>query len=119
MIFFFKQKTAYDVRISDWSSDVCSSDLQYIIHSPRLKTSVEGARASRMSLERPLAPSPRPHQIANWLLAIAALVFLMVVVGGITRLTESGLSLTRWDPISGVIPQIGIASCRERVCQYV
>src|SRR3546814_2054140 len=32
-IFFFKQKTAYEMRISDWSSDVCSSDLQYFIHS--------------------------------------------------------------------------------------
>src|SRR3546814_16642503 len=84
------------------------------IYSPRLKTSVEGARASRMSLERPLAPSPRPHQIANWLLAIAALVFLMVVVGGITRLTESGLSITRWDPISGVIPPLNQAAWQHR-----
>src|SRR3546814_14218777 len=30
MFFFFKQKTAYEMRISDWSSDVCSSDLQYV-----------------------------------------------------------------------------------------
>src|SRR3546814_18384810 len=79
------------------------------MQSPRLKTSVEGARASRMSLERPLAPSPRPHQIANWLLAIAALVFLMVVVGGITRLNESGLSIQSCDPISSVIPPLNPA----------
>ena len=36
----------------------------------------------------------RPNAIANWLLAVALLVFAMVVVGGITRLTESGLSIT-------------------------
>src|SRR3546814_12682379 len=88
------------------------------MHSARLKTSGEGARASRMSLERPLAPSPRPHQIANWLLAIAALVFLMVVVGGITRLTESGLSITRWDPIAGVIPPLNQADWQHQFDLY-
>ena len=50
---------------------------------------------------------PRPKQIADWLLAVAALVLLMIVVGGITRLTESGLSITRWEPVSGAIPPIG------------
>jgi cytochrome c oxidase assembly protein subunit 15 len=53
------------------------------------------------------APRPRPRAIALWLLAVAMLVFLMVVVGGITRLTESGLSIVRWEPISGAIPPIG------------
>ncbi len=51
-----------------------------------------------------LADSARPRAISNWLLAVAAFVFVMVVVGGITRLTESGLSMVRWEPISGVIP---------------
>src|SRR3546814_6690147 len=37
IVFFFKQKTAYDVRISDWSSDVCSSDLKVLI-SPVLRS---------------------------------------------------------------------------------
>ncbi len=48
----------------------------------------------------------RPLAIANWLMAVTALVFLMVVVGGITRLTESGLSITQWDPIRGAIPPL-------------
>lgn len=51
-------------------------------------------------------PAPRPVPIARWLLAVAALVFLMVVVGGITRLTESGLSITEWKPITGAIPPL-------------
>ena len=46
----------------------------------------------------------RPLPIARWLLAVAALIVLMIVVGGITRLTESGLSITRWNPIAGAIP---------------
>ena len=48
-----------------------------------------------------------PGAIACWLLGVAALVFLMVVVGGITRLTESGLSIVRWEPLSGTLPPIG------------
>ena len=48
----------------------------------------------------------RPAAIARWLLAVAALVFCMVVVGGITRLTESGLSITQWKPIAGAIPPL-------------
>ena len=52
------------------------------------------------------APVKRPLAIANWLLAVASLVFLMVVVGGITRLTESGLSITEWKPVTGAIPPL-------------
>ena len=56
----------------------------------------------------PVATSSRPSPLglSNLLLFVAALVFLMVVVGGITRLTESGLSITEWKPISGAIPPL-------------
>jgi heme a synthase len=54
----------------------------------------------------PARPVARPGAIARWLLIVAALVFLMVVVGGITRLTESGLSMVRWEPISGAVPPL-------------
>jgi len=47
-----------------------------------------------------------PRSLSNLLLFVAALVFAMVVVGGITRLTESGLSITEWKPISGAIPPL-------------
>ena len=49
---------------------------------------------------------PRPHGLSNLLLLVAGLVFAMVVIGGITRLTESGLSITEWKPISGAIPPL-------------
>jgi cytochrome c oxidase assembly protein subunit 15 len=51
-------------------------------------------------------PSARPLAVANWLLSLCGLIFVMVVVGGITRLTESGLSITEWKPISGAIPPL-------------
>lgn len=47
-----------------------------------------------------------PRAIGNWLLIVAAIVFVMVVIGGITRLTESGLSMVRWQPISGIVPPL-------------
>ncbi len=62
---------------------------------------------STLETPRSLAdPTRRPLAIANWLVAVAGMVFLMVVVGGITRLTESGLSITEWRPISGAIPPL-------------
>ena len=48
----------------------------------------------------------RPIALANWLFVVATMVVLMVAVGGITRLTESGLSITQWKPITGAIPPL-------------
>ena len=52
------------------------------------------------------ASAPAPRALAIWLFAVAAMVFLMVIVGGITRLTESGLSITEWKPVSGAVPPL-------------
>jgi heme a synthase len=60
----------------------------------------------------------QPRAIANWLLAVASLVFFMVVVGGITRLTESGLSITEWKPISGAIPPLTQADWEAAFAAY-
>ena len=57
-------------------------------------------------VSRPTRLQPRPRLFGFWLLVVAALVFAMIVVGGITRLTESGLSITQWDPILGAIPPL-------------
>ena len=64
-----------------------------------------GARMASIAAPH-IAPRAEPRAIAIWLFAVAALVFLMVVVGGITRLTESGLSITEWKPVSGAIPPL-------------
>lgn len=49
-------------------------------------------------------PSPADRQIAVWLFTVAGFVMLMVLVGGLTRLTDSGLSITEWAPIRGALP---------------
>ena len=51
----------------------------------------------------------RPRALANLLLVVAGLVFAMVVVGGITRLTESGLSITQWNVVTGAVPPLSHA----------
>jgi cytochrome c oxidase assembly protein subunit 15 len=48
----------------------------------------------------------RPRALSNLLFLVAGLVFAMVVIGGITRLTESGLSITEWNVVSGIVPPL-------------
>jgi heme a synthase len=60
----------------------------------------------------------RPGAMANWLFCVALLVFIMVVVGGITRLTESGLSITEWKPITGALPPLSEAAWASEFAKY-
>src|SRR3546814_1290130 len=82
-VFFFKQKTAYEMRISDWSSDVCSSDLRGQREAG--EAGHEHAAAAEDVAEP--AAGDQHHGIGQ--------------------------------AIGGDDEQIGRASCRERVCQYV
>ena len=56
------------------------------------------------------APARGLGAVRAWLWSVAGLVFLMVVVGGATRLTESGLSITEWKPLTGVLPPLSEAA---------
>ena len=60
----------------------------------------------------------RPAAIAAWLLFVALLVVVMVAVGGITRLTESGLSITQWNVVSGVLPPLNNAQWQAEFALY-
>ncbi|WP_417624105.1 COX15/CtaA family protein [Paremcibacter congregatus] len=50
------------------------------------------------------------RQIANWLFFVCAMIFCMVIVGGVTRLTESGLSIVDWRPVAGILPPLSEAA---------
>lgn len=56
--------------------------------------------------------------VSNWLFAVAALVFAMIIVGAITRLTESGLSIVEWKPLIGTIPPLNEAQWHAVFEQY-
>src|SRR5262245_30163970 len=71
--------------------------------------------------------SPRQVSRANpaadravglWLLGCCGMIFVMVVIGGITRLTESGLSITEWRPISGIVPPLSAAEWQQEFALY-
>ena len=62
--------------------------------------------------------SDRSRAAAIWLLVVAAMVLAMVVVGGSTRLTGSGLSITQWRPISGALPPLGAADWQAEFARY-
>src|SRR3546814_5968482 len=88
LFFFFKQKTAYEMRISDWSSDVCSSDLNYGRKGcGEMQAKAPGVAALTLRL--------RPRQCTFLARKVRPSIF------------------------RGDIREIGRASCRERVCQYV
>jgi cytochrome c oxidase assembly protein subunit 15 len=76
------------------------------------------------SLADSVRSSPAPVAAASralvraWLLATAALVFLIVIVGGATRLTESGLSITEWEVVTGVLPPLTEAQWQAEFEKY-
>src|SRR3546814_10525353 len=97
VFFFFKQKTAYEMRISDWSSDVCSSDLHCGVF-----------RVDRLAAMLPdIADGGGEHDVAARRARVARDIF---------HLVEE--DLLRVDRKSGFALEIGRASCRESVCQY-
>jgi heme a synthase len=67
-----------------------------------------------------LAPlsATRSRVVRLWLLAVAALMFVTVVVGGATRLTESGLSIVEWKPVTGVMPPLDAAAWQAEFGKY-
>src|SRR3546814_4105033 len=99
VIFFFKQKTAYEMRISDWSSDVCSSDLLVLNDSV--------VREHDIFIESPgwlgfFYKEPVPMYLPED----------TFIHGDWFGIKDDDIDLI-------ANPMIGRASCRERVCQYV
>jgi heme a synthase len=78
--------------------------------------------ATSASVSNLFRPAPhtraRPLAIARWLEIVALLVVMIVVVGGITRLTESGLSITEWNVVSGILPPLNDAAWQAEFAKY-
>ena len=66
----------------------------------------------------PIVPGGRSRVTACWLFVVAALVLVMVVVGGATRLTGSGLSITEWKPITGALPPLSATDWANTFRRY-
>ncbi len=60
----------------------------------------------------------RRRAVRLWLWSVAALIFAMVLVGGATRLTEAGLSITEWQPVTGTLPPLSDAAWRAEFAKY-
>ena len=56
--------------------------------------------------------------VSSWLLLITFLVSLMIIIGGLTRLTDSGLSITKWDLLVGIIPPLTFKSWEDSFFLY-
>jgi cytochrome c oxidase assembly protein subunit 15 len=66
----------------------------------------------------PPRPNPAPRAVAAWLYVCCAMIFAMVIIGGITRLTESGLSITEWRPVVGAVPPLSEQAWQEEFAKY-
>lgn len=63
-------------------------------------------------------PILSPPPVGLWLLGSSVLVFAVIVVGGVTRLTESGLSITEWRPVTGILPPLSRAEWEAEFDKY-
>jgi len=62
---------------------------------------------------------PASSPVRNWLIVVAAMIFFMIVLGALTRLSESGLSIVEWKPITGVLPPSGDAAWQAALQEYL
>jgi cytochrome c oxidase assembly protein subunit 15 len=60
-----------------------------------------------------------PRSVRNWLIVVASMIFFMIVLGALTRLTESGLSMVEWKPVTGVLPPMSDAAWQEELQKYL
>lgn len=67
---------------------------------------------------RAAQPATRPARLATWLFVVAAMIVAIVAVGGITRLTESGVSITEWKPVAGTLPPLNEAEWQAEFDAY-
>ena len=83
-----------------------------------MRTHVLSLRAAPPAFESARARSASPRSAALWLLACCALVCAMIVLGGATRLTHSGLSIVEWQPIVGTLPPLTDAAWQDAFIKY-
>src|SRR5215831_130713 len=62
---------------------------------------------------------PVSASVRNWLIVIAAMIFFMIVLGALTRLTESGLSMVEWKPITGWLPPLSSSAWQAELEKYL
>src|SRR5438477_6463435 len=86
------------------------------------RTTATMAAQSAMPSADEARPAPaamgEPRMVAGWLLVCCALVFALIVVGGVTRLTHSGLSITEWQPVLGALPPLLESQWNEAFAKY-
>ena len=85
------------------------------IRPPMTSTTAESIR-SRPASAHPDAPHARALRL--WLCCVALLVVAMILVGGATRLTDSGLSITEWKPVTGIVPPLSDSAWQDAFDAY-
>src|SRR3546814_10776634 len=105
LVFFVRRKTAYDMRMSDWSSDVCSSDLAGVEFGPRQGCRGEAEALHQDAVRLAARPNPQPHVPLHVRIARAG--------DGLGEAGTTHAGAVHAEKLG----EIGRASCRERECQ--
>src|SRR3546814_6538483 len=132
MFFFFKQKTAYEMRISDWSSDVCSSDLIPLFDAKNARETRRQLKEIVMAYAKVVARHPDFERMVG---PLADQQILRLLDSALRMLLNAGVDIERagasWSVLQSLAQthaasnrrlssaKIGRASCRERVSQSV
>src|SRR3546814_1162406 len=103
LLFFFKQKTAYEMRISDWSSDVCSSDLNLMEGYEQIVRAFPRPEYQVSIVHGKMKPADKDFEMQRFLKGETQIMVATTVI-------EVGVDVPN---------EIGRASCRDSVCQYV
>ncbi|MEZ5738588.1 MAG: COX15/CtaA family protein [Burkholderiaceae bacterium] len=93
------------------------SETLFVGNHPTGAAAVETPFINNRGADRALTAGQR-RQVAGWLLVCCAFVMAIIVVGGATRLTRSGLSIVEWQPITGTLPPIGEQAWQEVFQKY-
>jgi cytochrome c oxidase assembly protein subunit 15 len=76
-------------------------------------------RECKTGLMQTAPAAPPSDGVRNWLIVIAAMIFFMIVLGALTRLTESGLSMVEWRPVTGWLPPLSDAAWQAELQKYL
>lgn len=106
------EKAPFKIDLSDKEYEEIFGDKT----QPQLVKGFDAENALRIKKNQ--RPLDCDKKVAYWLFFVASLVFSIIIIGGLTRLTESGLSITEWKPITGAIPPLSQADWEEEFNKY-
>ena len=88
-------------------------------HQRKAASDIKDADGGSGFAHGPARMQPASSPVRNWLIVVAGMIFFMIVLGALTRLTESGLSMVEWKPVTGWLPPLGDQAWQAELQKYL